>query len=234
MNRWMTAITLVAAGTCMVGCGTNGGGLGGVLDQMRPLDNPTIVAGLKQALEVGTGNAVTQTSAAGGFWNDLAIRILIPEKLQSLAKTLRTVGMGSHVDAFEKKMNDAAEAAAVHAKPIFFDAIREMTFADARGILTGGDTAATDYFRGKTSTKLASLFKPIVKEKMSELGVMKSYDDLLGKVPLGLKPSFSVEQYVTDQGLKGLFKVVGDEEKKIRQNPAARVTDLLRRVFGRT
>ncbi|MCY2931157.1 MAG: DUF4197 domain-containing protein [Planctomycetota bacterium] len=200
------------------------------------LDTGTIVSGLKQALEVGTGNAVASTGRTGGYWSNLAIRIVMPEKFQSVAATLRKVGMGAQVDAFERKMNDAAEAAATQAAPIFVDAIRQMSFADARAILTGPDTAATDYFRAKTSASLKALYQPVVTARMRELGVVATYDGLLAKyaaIPLTTKPALPrIEDYVTDRALEGLFKIVAQEEQQIRHNPAARTTALLQRVFG--
>ena len=216
------------------GCSSDGGSLLDVFGK-GALDTETIVAGLKQALEVGTNNAVKTTSRTGGYWDNVAIRIPMPEKLKSVASTLRKVGLGGQVDAFERKMNDAAESAAAHATPIFVNAIKDMTFADAKGILSGGNTAATDYFRDKTSEGLTSLYLPIVKSRMRELGVMKAYDDLLARylrVPFAPKPTVSIEQYVTDKGLAGLFNVLGKEERLIRESPAARTTELLKRVFG--
>ena len=235
MGRWKSLFLLAMAGPLVGGCSSGDGSLLDVFGK-KPLDTETIVAGLKQALEVGTNNAVKTTSRTGGYWDNLAIRILMPEKLKSVASTLRKVGLGGQVNAFERKMNEAAESAAAHAAPIFIDAIEDMTFADAKGILSGGDTAATDYFRGKTSAALTSLYLPIVKGKMGELGVMKAYDDLLAqylRLPLAPKPTVSIEQYVTDKGLAGLFNVLGKEERLIRENPAARTTELLRRVFGK-
>ena len=235
MKRWIPFLALALVALPVGGCASDGGPLLDVFGK-GALDTETIVAGLKQALEVGTGNAVKATSQKGGYWDNLAIRILMPEKLQSFASTLRKVGMGGQVDAFERKMNEAAESAAAQATPIFVNAIKDMTFSDAKGILSGGNTAATDYFRGKTSEGLTSLYLPIVKTKMRELGVMKSYDDLLAqylRLPLAPKPTVSIEQYVTDKGLAGLFNVLGKEERLIRENPAARTTELLRRVFAK-
>lgn len=234
MMRWKSFVFLAMVGLLASGCSSDGGSLLDVFGK-GALNTETIVAGLKQALEVGTNNAVKATSRTGGYWDNLAIRILMPEKLKSVASTLRKVGLGAQVDAFERKMNEAAESAAAHAAPIFVNAIKDMTFADAKGILSGGNTAATDYFRAKTSEGLTSLYLPIVKSKMRELGVMKAYDDLLARylrLPLAPKPTVSIEQYVTDKGLAGLFNVLGKEERLIRENPAARTTELLRRVFG--
>jgi hypothetical protein len=133
-------------------------------------------------------------------------------------------------------MNRAAERAAPGAKKIFWDAIGEMTFDDARKILAGSNTAATEYFKTKTTDKLTVAFKPIVNQATNEVGVTRQYKDLAGKfqtLPFMKSESFDLDQYVVTKGLDGLFYMVGEEEKKIRTNPAARVTDLLREVFGK-
>jgi hypothetical protein len=132
-------------------------------------------------------------------------------------------------------MNRAAEKAVPFAKDIFWDAIGQMTFDDARKILNGSDTAATDYFKAKTSKKLHAAFKPSVTEVMDQVGVNQQYNNLVGKykdVPFSKNIAFDVNQYVTEKATDGIFFVVGQEEKKIRTNPAARVTDLLKEVFG--
>ncbi len=230
---------LLAAGAVLVLGGCNAGDGSSLLSDFMgsgTLDTPTIVSGLKQALEVGTGNAVSSTSRAGGYWSNLAIRIAMPEKLQKVGSTMRKVGLGAQVDGFERKMNDAAEAAASQAGAIFVGAIREMSFADAKAILMGSSTAATDYFRGKTSASLKALYMPVVSARMRELGVVSAYDGLVAKymaIPLVSKPELPrIEDYVTDKALDGLFTIVAAEERQIRQNPAARTTALLRKVFA--
>jgi hypothetical protein len=199
------------------------------------LSADTVVAGLKEALRVGTERTVAKTSQPGGYLRNPGIRIEIPEKLQGMADALRTVGMGAQVDRFEAKMNEAAELAAREAAPVFLDAIRQMTIADAKQILEGGDTAATDYFREKTSQALKSRYTPVIESQMSKLGVVKMYSDLQSRynaIPFVPKVTESLEDYVSDQALDGLFAVLGQEEKKIREDPVARTTDLLRQVFG--
>lgn len=146
------------------------------------------------------------------------------------------MGYGPKVDAFVLSMNRAAERAAPAAKEIFLGAIREMSFDDARRILGGGDTAATDYFRDKTSGRLKSSFRPIVEKSMQESGVTQQYDELIGgyarALPFAGSVSFDVNDYVVDQALAGLFYMIAQQEKDIRTNPAARASDLLRSVFG--
>jgi hypothetical protein len=194
-----------------------------------------IAKGLKEALRVGTGNAVRTTSAPGGFLDDPEIHIPLPGQLGSLSKALRGVGMSSQVDQLEVTMNRAAERAAGEAAPVFLDAIGRMSFDDARQILEGEDTAATQYFRRTTSDPLTTRFRPIVESSMKEVGLVQQYDALVGRftsLPLAKAPSLDLAGYVTQKALDGLFLVVGEEERKIRADPAARTTDLLRQVFG--
>lgn len=195
----------------------------------------SISAGLKQALEVGTTRAVTRTSAAGGYLSDPLIRIGLPESLQGMARGLRAVGFGGPIDDFEVAMNRAAERAAGEAKDVFWQAIRQMTFSDAQAILRGGDTAATDYFERTTRDTLRARFQPIVSERMDEVGVVRSYDQLVSRyaaIPFTKPPALDIRSYVTEKALDGLFTVLGQEERRIRTDPAARTTELLRQVFG--
>jgi hypothetical protein len=209
--------------------------LGGLLGSSAPLDSTTVAQGLKEALSVGTERAVAKLSQPGGYAKDAALRLMIPEKLQKVGSTLRKVGLGSLVDDFEGKMNAAAEEAASKAVPVFANAVRSMSFEDAMGILKGGPTAATEYFKAKTSDQLRAMYEPIVRAKMEQVGTAKLYNSLMAKydaIPLTSKPDFSLDTYVTDKALDGLFSKLGDMEKDIRENPAARTTALLRRVFG--
>jgi hypothetical protein len=202
-----------------------GGGLGDV----------KIGQALKQALQVGTENAVKLTGRTDGYFKNDAIKILMPENLRTFERGLRAVGYGPQVDDFVLKMNRAAERAAPGAKKIFWDAIGEMSIDDARGILNGSQTAATDYFKARTTEPLTSAFSPVVHTSMTDVGVTKQYEDLFARaqsLPFLNLQSFDLDHYVVGKSLGGLFHVVGEEEKKIRTQPAARVTDLLREVFG--
>jgi hypothetical protein len=199
-------------------------------------DERTNVAGIKEALAVGTENAVRNVSRPDGYFANQAIKILMPSSIQRVAEVLRMAGFQRQVDEFVLSMNRAAEAAAPQAAKFFGDAIREMSVEDVRGILTGGDTAATEFFRRKTQDKLYAAFKPVVSQKVGEVGATKAYKDMMGSyetLPLGGRSSLDLDHYVTTKALDGLFHVVGEEEKAIRTNPAARTTDLLRTVFGR-
>jgi|SRR4030095_682968 hypothetical protein len=210
-------------------------GLGGISGGGSGLSDAKIGSGLQEALKVGTENAVTQTGTVDGFLMNKAIKILMPKPLQSIETPLRYVGYGPQLDEFIVGMNRAAEKAVPFAKDIFWDAIGQMSFDDARKILNGSDTAATDYFKAKTSKKLQAAFLPSVKDVMDQVGVNRQYNDLIGKykdVPFSKSIAFDVNQYVTEKTTDGIFFVVGQEEKKIRTNPAARATELLKDVFG--
>ncbi len=204
-----------------------------VLDAL--LDEQTVAAGLREALRVATDRTVVSTSKLDGFLGNALIRIVMPEQFEVAAKTLRAVGFGKQVDELEIGMNRAAERAAGEATEVFLNAITQMTLEDAFSILNGGDNAVTNYFRSRTEESLHERFKPIVTEKMSEIGLYKVYNgltDYYNKLPLVTTPALDLDEYVTQHALKGLFTVLGQEEKRIRTDPLARTTDLLRRVFG--
>lgn len=209
-------------------------GLG--LGRQVGLTDAKIGSGLKEALRVGTENAVNLTGQTDGYFLNEAIKILMPEKLQSVEKGLRLVGYGPQVDEFVLSMNRAAERAAPRAKEIFWDAIAAMSFDDARKILGGGETAATDYFKDKTTDRLTGAFRPVVDQAMNEVGATRRYKELIGRyeaIPFAKDVAFDVDEYVVAEALDGLFFVVGQEERKIRTDPAARVTDLLEEVFAK-
>ncbi|MDP2605902.1 MAG: DUF4197 domain-containing protein [Deltaproteobacteria bacterium] len=210
-------------------------GLGGAVGGGGGLNDAKIGSGLQEALKVGTENAVTQTGTVDGFLLNKAIKILMPKTLQNIEKPLRMVGYGPQIDEFVVGINRAAEKAVPFAKEIFWDAIGQMSFEDARKILNGSNTAATDYFKSKTSKKLQTAFLPSVTDVMNQVGVNRQYNDLMGRykdLPFSKSVTFDVNQYVTEKATDGIFYVVAQEEKKIRTNPAARVTDLLKDVFG--
>lgn len=201
---------------------------------VSPADDDT-VAGLREALFVGSANAVLETGRLDGYFGNEVIRILLPERLEVVEKGLRVLGQGEVVDDFVLSMNRAAEQAAPYAKEIFWDAIREIRFDDARQILTGGDTAATDYFRATTSDRLSAAFRPVVERATDKVGVTRQYKEMVGRyrsIPFTQAVAFDVDQYVVEKALDGLFHVLAEEERKIRTDPAARVTEILQRVFG--
>src|SRR5579884_1620935 len=199
------------------------------------LTNDKIVAGLKEALTVSTRNAVASTGRPNGFLENEAIKILLPEKLKRVSNGLRMVGLGSQVDALEVGMNRAAEQATPQAKQIFLNAVKRMTFSDARQILTGGDTAATDYFKRTSSGELSAAFAPIVHKAMENVGVVRQYNQLMKNPMLSAVANdkeFNLDDYVLGKTTDGLFYMVGEEEKRIRKDPAAQITPILREVFG--
>jgi hypothetical protein len=201
----------------------------------QSLTEDEIVGGLKEALQMGTAKAVETVSKVNGYYGNPKIRIPLPESVQKTEKLLRTAGFGSKLDEFELSMNRAAERAAPEAKALFRDGIKKMTFSDARKILNGRENEATLYFQEKTSPGLREIAKPLVHDAMSEVGVTRTYQDLdrtARSIPFAGTYSFDLDRYVTDKALAGLFLMLAEEEKKIRENPAARTTDLLKKVFG--
>lgn len=198
--------------------------------------NSRIANGLKEALKVGTENAVGSTGRADGYFKNELIKILLPEPIRKVETGLKLAGLGSQLDELTLGMNRAAEAAAPYAKDIFRDAILKMTFADATSILKGSDTAATDYFRDKTTPQLTELFRPPVTKVMGSLGVTQQWNQFfsqVARIPFLKLDALDLEGYVVDRALFGLFTVIGQEETKIRRDPAARVTSILKDVFGR-
>jgi Protein of unknown function (DUF4197) len=200
------------------------------------LSETKIAAGLKEALQIGAQNAVKLTGRPDGYLGNQAIKIPMPDELRRAERTLHAVGLGQQADDFIVSMNRAAERAAPAALSIFFDAASAMTFEDARRILWGGDTAASQYFRTKTTDKLTVAFRPTVKQAMNEVGVTRQYKalaDFAQSLPFVNVDAIDLDAYVVGKTLDGLFHVLGEEERKIRTDPAARVTVLLRDVFGK-
>lgn len=213
------------------------------------LSQDQMIGGLKDALGTGVQHAVGELGHDGGFLTNIAVKIPVPEKLQSVEKAARAMGQGALVDQFEATMNHAAEQAVPAAASVFGDAVKSMSIDDAKAILTGPDDAATQYFKRTTSTNLYTLFLPTVQKATSATGVTSSYKQLMAKVngagsggvfgSLGGMANkyvgadaMDLDAYVTNKALDGLFKMVADEEKNIRQNPVARTTDLMKTVFG--
>jgi hypothetical protein len=201
-----------------------------------PLTESEVGSGLRDALRVGTERAATSLSNPGGFSDNPLLRLALPDQLDTLAKGLRKIGMGGEVDRLENAMNLAAEKAAGEAVPVFANVIGSMSISDAFQILKGPDNAATEYFRQKTSTQLRSRFEPVVASAMQQVGVYDLYRGVVTKydaIPFTKKPQLpSLEGYVVDKTLAGLFGTLAEEEAAIRNNPAARSTALLKRVFA--
>jgi hypothetical protein len=208
------------------------GGIGGA----GGLSTAEISSGLKEALTIGTNNGTNRLSALNGFFANAAIKILMPEEAKKVESTLRSVGLGNVVDKAVLSMNRAAEDAAKFAGNIFIDAIRQMSITDAVNILRGGDFAATNYFKQKTTMALLNAFKPTIDNALVKTNATKYWQDVFSVYNqfATTKVNTDLSGYVTQRAVDGIFYEIGLEEQRIRQNPAARVTDLLRRVFGST
>ena len=231
----------VAATLLLSGCAGLPAELQNVLNGVQPgiavppLSEADIASGLREALATGTRRAVGRIGAPDGFWANPQLNIPLPENLKKVEKALRALGQGRTVDEFHLSLNRAAEAAVPEALPIFTQAIRGMTLADARQILNGPPNAATEYFRGRTLPALTGRFKPIVTRTTDATGATRKYKELAARV--SKYASFQAQDldaYVTERALSGLFRTLGDEEMKIRRDPAARTSEILRRVFGQT
>jgi hypothetical protein len=202
---------------------------------INDLSNRDAVAGLKAALNKGAINAVGSLGKADGFFGNDRVKIPLPESMKKVDQTLRNIGMGQYADELVLTMNRAAEAAVPEAKTLLINAVKEMSVQDAKGILTGGDTSATDYFRGKTSQKLSVKFLPIVQQATAKVGVAQKYNQLAGNAArLGLmdESQTNLENYITQKTLAGLFLMIADEEKEIRAHPVEQGSKLLSKVFG--
>ena len=199
------------------------------------LSADNIVAGLKDALSVGSETVVTQLGKPDGFNADPAIHIPLPENFKTVRNALDKIGMSSMLDDLELRLNRAAEVATPKAKSLFLQSIKEMTLEDAMGIYKGPDDAATKYFQSKMSQPLAETMHPIVEDSLSQVGAVQAYDNVIGKyrsLPFVPDVKADLTNYVTERGMNGIFHYLALEEAAIRQNPAKRTTDLLKRVFG--
>ncbi len=199
------------------------------------LGNADIAAGLKEALNNGISKQVTKLTLTDGFFKNQAVKILLPSELQQVDKTLRGIGLSSLADEGLKVLNRAAEDAVKESVPIFTDAVRNMSFSDAKNILMGNDTSATAYLQSSTSTALYAKFNPVVKSSLGKVGADKVWANIIAKynaVPLVKKVNPDLNDYVTDKAMEGVFKMVAVEEKDIRNNLNARSSDLLKRVFA--
>jgi hypothetical protein len=202
------------------------------------LSTDEIVSGLKEALVQGSQKGSNALSQVDGFFTNAALKILLPPEAQKVETTLRKVGLGKQVDDAILSMNRAAEDAAKSAAPIFGNAIKQMSFQDAVGILKGGDTAATGYLRGKTNAELMAAFMPVIQSSLEKVNATKYWNTLItsyNKVNIlggGQKINPDLSAYVTDKALNGIFYQVAIEEKSIRKDPMARGTEILKKVFG--
>jgi hypothetical protein len=200
------------------------------------LTTSEVIMGLKEALSIGVQNSTQQLSAVDGFFKNAAIKILMPSEAQKVESTLRRIGLGQQVDDAIMAMNRAAEDAAKSAAPIFLQAIKNITIEDGWNILRGSDSAATLYLKSKTSQPLTNAFAPIIEQSLEKVNATKYWNTVFtsyNKIPMVQKINPNLTDYVTDKALYGIFHEVALQEVQIRNNPAARTTQLLKKVFGK-
>jgi hypothetical protein len=205
-------------------------------EEQSGLDTGTVISGLKEALSIGSERAIDTISQTNGYLGNPEIRIPLPPQVEKVGNLMRQFGMSQLADDVETSMNRAAEKAAPEATSIVIDAIKNMSFDDARKILNGPDDAATQFFREQTSDRLTQLFRPSIEQSLDEVGSTRYYNQLTDQVAsvpvVGENINLDLPDYVTEKALDGLFTMIAVEEKKIRDNPAARTTELLKKVFS--
>jgi hypothetical protein len=230
---------------CMLGASCSSAQLGKALKEASKtlggtsgsgsLTTEQVAEGLKEALVNGISKGSDMASALDGYFKNPKIKIPFPPDVKKVEDKLRQMGMGTQVDKFVLTLNRGAEDAAKEAKPIFVTAIKSMTIQDAWGILKGNETAATDYLKRVTSAQLREKFKPVIQSSLEKVNATKYYSDLVttyNKVPLVQKVNPDLNEYATTKAMDGLFMLIADEEMKIRKDPVARTTELLKKVFG--
>jgi hypothetical protein len=199
------------------------------------IGNTDIAAGLRQALDLGIEKQVTKLTQEDGFFKNELVKIILPEELQKVDKTLRDIGLSKLADEGLKVLNRAAEDAVKEATPIFINAVKEITFDDAKNILIGNDDAATQYLTTKTQTALYAKFNPVIKNSFSKVGADAIWNNLIGKyntLPFTNDLNADLTDYVTNEALKGVYTMIAVEEKEIRTKASSRTTDLLKKVFA--
>lgn len=212
--------------------------LQGVIDQLPQggeISNADIASGLREALDLGIDKQVSKLTLKDGFYKNELVKILLPEELQKVDKALRDIGLGSLADDGIKVLNRAAEDAVKEATPIFVDAVKDITFADAKNILLGNDDQATRYLTGKTQTALYDKFNPVIKNSFSKVGADQIWENLINKyntIPFTSDVNPDLTDYVTNEALKGVYTMIALEEKEIRTKISSRTTDLLKKVFA--
>lgn len=199
------------------------------------ISNTDAISGLKEALKVGSNNSVEFASKLNGFYKNVKIKIPFPTEAKNMEAKLRSIGMGAQCDKFIETLNRGAEEAAKSAAPIFADAITKITITDGLKILNGVDNAATIFLKDNTTAQLKITFLPVVKSALKKVEITKAWSPLAtayDKIPFVQKVNPDLNVYVTDKAIDGLFKLIADEEYKIRKDPTARVNDILKKVFG--
>ncbi len=231
----MKKIALIIGITLFVSCNE----LQQVVNQLPTgttgLGNEEIGSGLRAALDKGITKQVSRLTKTDGFFKNDLVKILMPEELQKVDKTLRDIGLGNLADEGLKVLNRAAEDAVSEATPIFVNAVKEISFNDAKGILLGNEQAATDYLKERTTTELYDKFNPVIKSSFEKVGADKVWASLINKynsIPLTSNVNPDLTDYVTQEALKGVYTMIAVEEKEIRTNASSRTTDLLKKVFA--
>lgn len=211
------------------------GDIGDVLGENGGLSQAEVAEGLKQALSQGISKGAAQASKTDGYYRNPKIKLPFPEDVQKVEQKLRQIGLGSEVDKFILTLNRGAEEAAKEAKPIFIDAIKSMSIQDAWAILKGDDNAATEYLRRTTGTKLRAKFQPVISQALDKTEATRYYGNIVStynQLPGVQRVNPDLEDYATSKAIDGLFLLVAEEEKNIRENPVARTTELLKKVFA--
>lgn len=201
----------------------------------KPVTTDEVAEGLKEALIKGISNGADLASQLDGYFKNPEIKIPFPPEVKKVEDKLRQIGLGGEVDKFVMTLNRGAEDAAKEAKPIFITAIKSMTIEDAWAILRGQNDAATQYLKRTTSAQLREKFKPVIQTSLNKVNATKYYGDIVNRynqIPLVQKVNPNLDEYATDKAIEGLFTMIAKEEKNIRENPVARTTELLKRVFG--
>lgn len=230
---WFLALILTACTSAQIN--QTIGEVNKAIGSEQPLTTAEVGAGLKEALINGISKGSDQVSQLDGYFKNPEIKIPFPPEVKKVENTLRDIGLGSEVDKFVMTLNRGAEDAAKEAKPIFISAIKSMTIEDAWAILKGNDNAATEYLKKTTSGQLKEKFKPVIQNSLNKVNATKYYGDLVtryNKIPLVEKVNPNLDDYATDKAIEGLFLMIAKEEKNIRQDPVARTTELLKKVFG--
>lgn len=207
-----------------------------VYNNQKPLTNTEIIQGLKEALTIGSTNSSSLASKVDAYYKNPLLFIPFPPEAQKIQNTLRQLGQNQLVDDFIRTVNRAAEEAAKESAPIFIDAVKKMTINDGLKILNGSNDAATQYLKSNTNQELAAKFKPVIERSLSKVNATKYWTDIItyyNKVPGVQKMNPDLANYTTGKAIDGLFILVAQEETKIRQDPSARVTDILKKVFGK-
>lgn len=235
MKRIAIAFTVLLSACTSAQINQTLGDVNKTLGSQTPLTTQEVAAGLKEALVKGISNGADLVSQLDGYFKNPTIKIPFPPDVKRVEDRLRQIGLGGEVDKFVMTLNRGAEDAAKEAKPIFIEAIKQMTIDDAWSILRGEQDAATQYLKRTTSSLLKQKFKPVIQNSLNKVNATRYYSDIVtryNQIPLVQKVNPELDDYATDKAIEGLFIMIAKEEANIRANPVARTTELLKRVFG--